>query len=273
MNDHAHFVAINYHGSSALPAYLLSLQVQDRSSWRMTIVDNSEDPEEVRRLETMADPDPRVEVRAAPRNLGYFGGAHWLLSEAGAEPAIWTIVSNMDVRLAEPAFVARLLRMDGTAPVLAPLVVGAPDGRPQNPYLVTRPTVRKMHQLRLAFSRPALAQTCQLVARMAELLRPRCDVAGLAPRPVYAPHGSFIPVHRRYFAEGGSLQHPVFLFGEEITIAERCRRLGLPVMFEPTLRVIHDRNQTTGVWRSRRILRAQAEAADYGYRLIAAASE
>jgi hypothetical protein len=163
--------------------------------------------------------------------------------------------------------------MDASAPVLAPLVVDGSHGRPQNPYLVTRPTPRTMRRLRLIFSRPVLAQTYQFAARVATMLRPRGNLEHLERRLVYAPHGSVVPVHRRYFLEGGSLEHPVFLFGEELTIAERCRQLGLPIMFEPSLRVIHDKHQTTGVWRSRWMLRAQAEAADYGYRLIARAPE
>jgi GT2 family glycosyltransferase len=271
MSDEVHFVVVNYRGSSALPAYLRSLQAQDCAFWRMTVVDNSADQQELRNLETVAEGEPRVKVRGAPDNLGYFGGAHWLLSQPGAKLATWTVVSNMDVRLAGPAFVGRLLQMDADAPVLAPLVVSAPDGRAQNPYLTTRPTAHTMLRLRLVFSRPVLAYAYQVAAQAGMMLRPRSELDGLARQLVYAPHGSIIPVHQRYFTEGGNLEHPVFLFGEELTIAEQCRRLGFPVMFEPSLRVIHDKHQTTGVWPSRRILRAKAEAADYGYKLIASA--
>lgn len=268
-----HFVVVNYHGAAALPGYLESLRGQDDPAWRMSVVDNTGDPAEADRLARAAGDDTRVRVCPAPGNLGYFGGAHWLLSRPGVEPADWTVVSNMDVRLAGPGFVRRLRGMDGGAPVLAPMVLGARDGRPQNPYLVDRPTVGAMRRLRLVFAHPVPAQAYGLAAwagtRLVAWARHRGPVpAEPRRRPVYAPHGSIIALHRRYFAAGGSLEHPVFLFNEEITLAERCRRLGLTVMFEPALLVIHDKHQATGVWRSRRVLRAQCEAAAYGYQLI-----
>jgi GT2 family glycosyltransferase len=119
------------------------------------------------------------------------------------------------------------------------------------------------------FSNPIIGQAAVLASEVKRRLRqPDARVDGCR-RPIYAPHGSVIAFHRRYFSEGGNLKHPVFLFNEELTIAEKCRRLGFTVMFEPSLRLIHDKHQATGMWRSGRILRAQAEAAEYGYRLIA----
>jgi GT2 family glycosyltransferase len=265
-----HFIVVNYHGSSTLPAYLESLLAQDCSSWHMTVVDNSENLRETQRLSYFASVSESVRIIAAPRNLGYFGAANWLMSQLDAELAEWTVVSNMDVRLRDSTFVGDLLDFDGGAPVLAPSIVSMPGGRPQNPYLVTRPSVRAMRRRKLMLSNPVIGQAAGLADEAKRRLWQRDDTcADARSRPVYAPHGSVIAFHRRYFAEGGDLEHPVFLFNEEITVAEKCRRLGFTVMFEPSLRLIHDKHQATGIWRSGRLLRAQAEAAEYGYRLIA----
>jgi hypothetical protein len=268
--EEVHFIAVNYRGSSALPTYLQSLLSQDCASWRMTVIDNSADPRETEQLSRFARVSESVRVVPAPRNLGYLGAAGWLMSQPGPAPAEWTVLSNMDIRLSDSTFVSGLLGVGDGAPVLAPSIVSMPGGWPQNPYLVTRPSVRAMRRRKLMLSNPIVGQAAGLAAETKLRFRKRDDAcADLRRRPVYAPHGSVIPFHRRYFTDGGDLEHPVFLFNEELTIAEKCRRLGFTVMFEPSLRVVHDRHQTTGVWRSWRVLRAQAEAAEYGYRLIA----
>jgi GT2 family glycosyltransferase len=236
----------------------------------MTVVDNSEDALETQRLVGFAGMSESVKIISAPRNLGYFGAADWLMSQPGPEPAEWTLVSNIDICLRDSTFIRNLLNFDGSAPVLAPSIVSTPDRRPQNPYLVERPSIRAMRRRKLMFSNPIIGQVAVLASELKTRLR-QPDAAGVdaCRRPVYAPHGSVIAFHKRYFTEGGNLKHPVFLFNEELTIAEKCRRLGFTVMFEPSLRLIHDKHQVIGMWRSGRILRAQAEAAEYGYRLIA----
>ncbi|MEO3816056.1 glycosyltransferase [Plantactinospora sp. B24E8] len=274
MTAAVHVVAVNYFGATALDGYLRSLLAQDCTNWRMTVVDNSDDTHELTKLHEVTRDHPRVSVRAAPGNLGYFGGARWLLDQT-PETAIWTVVSNVDVRLADPTFLTRLLTLDGRTPVVAPSVVGVPAGREQNPHLTTRPTVRQMRRLRTKLAHPLTAQASLLADRVRTRVRPRrspgtSDRASHA-RLIYAPHGSFIALHQRYFTAGGSLRHRPFLFGEEITVAEHCHRLGLPVLFEPALRVTHVEHQATGLLRSWRVLRAQVEAARYCHDIIAAA--
>jgi GT2 family glycosyltransferase len=236
----------------------------------MVVVDNSTDEREMARLRAAAVIDERVDVAEAPSNLGYFGAAHlWVSGRHGSVPE-WTIVSNMDIELADTYFVSRLLAMDDSAAVLAPHIVGSPAGRPGNPHLSTRPNVKQVRRLVRYQSSPALAQAYVLVSELLQRLPHRSADDQRTRRPIYSAHGSFIPIHRSFFESGGTLAHPVFLFGEEMTIAEQCRKLGLTVQFEPTLRAVHHAHQSTGRLRSRRVLAAQVEAARYCYRLIAA---
>ncbi|SCF28236.1 Glycosyltransferase, GT2 family [Micromonospora viridifaciens] len=270
MNDEVHFVAVNYRGSSALPAYLRSLHEQDSTCWRMTVIDNSEDVRETSSLIDMAGTSEQVKVVRAPGNLGYFGAAHWLTTHVDTVPATWTVISNMDIQLGTRTFVRDLLNMDASAPVLAPSVVAMPGGRAQNPYLLSRPSQLSMRRRRCMFANPVIGQAVILAGTVKSHLRKSFDEPGRTRRQaIYAPHGSFIPLHRRFFQEGGTLSHPIFLFAEEINIGEQCRRLGLTVMFEPALKAIHNEHQSTRLLRSWRILRAQGDAARYGQRLIA----
>ena len=106
--------------------------------------------------------------------------------------------------------------------------------------------------LNSVFSRPNLQSVyCRLAEIKAKiyaampggLTRRR---SGKSPRKIYAPHGACMIFHRRYFECGGALQYGAFLFGEEVAIAERVKRLGGTVVYEPDFRIIHNEHATTG---------------------------
>jgi GT2 family glycosyltransferase len=82
-------------------------------------------------------------------------------------------------------------------------------------------------------------------------------------RTIYAPQGSCLVFSRRYFEQGGSLEYPAFLFGEEIFVAETVLRLGLQVVYDPRLRVWHDEHASTGRLRSRKLARYVGQSAAY----------
>src|SRR2546427_119628 len=80
---------------------------------------------------------------------------------------------------------------------------------------------------------------------------------------IYAPHGALFIFSRRYFEAGGYLDGNLFLYGEEISVAEICRSLGLPVIYEPSLRVLHNEHQSTGRVISRFSFECQKNALRY----------
>jgi len=81
---------------------------------------------------------------------------------------------------------------------------------------------------------------------------------------VYAPHGAFMIFAREYFERGGTLDVGAFLFAEEGFVAETCRKLGLDVLYDPTIEVLHDEHVST---RHNAAIRGfHTSAADYIYR-------
>src|SRR5882762_7093902 len=80
---------------------------------------------------------------------------------------------------------------------------------------------------------------------------------------IYAAHGSFFIFSRRYFEAGGFLDGNLFLYGEEISVAEICRSLRLPVVYEPSLCVLHNEHQSTGKRISRFSYECQKNALRY----------
>jgi GT2 family glycosyltransferase len=70
---------------------------------------------------------------------------------------------------------------------------------------------------------------------------------------IYAPHGSCIIFNKNYFEKGGTLDHPTFLFGEEIFVGETAGRLGLKLLYLPEIKVLHYEHSSIGNFISRRI--------------------
>lgn len=260
-----HFIAVNYYGARAVACFLASLRAQSCEEWSLTIVDNSEDPAEVDRLQALADADHRIQIAAAPRNLGYFGGAHWCCAKGSAPIPEWTIVCNVDLELAKD-FVRELVDSDQGQYVTAPAILAEPGGRQQNPFMRNRPSVGVMFVRALVFRWWPVARMYGRVS--SALARTRRGGPVGPAHEIYAAHGSILPIHRRFFEAGGTLAHPVFLFNEELTIAEFVKRIGGAVRFEPRVRVVHREHQSTGRARPPRILRMQRDAAWYGYQLI-----
>ncbi|MEK7765553.1 MAG: hypothetical protein AAB368_04885, partial [bacterium] len=190
----------------------------------------------------------------------------------------WVIVSNADIAFPDAAFFDELIRSHAVAPsaVIAPAILSDRTGADQNPGMAERPSGRRMRFLRAAFSTYPTCLAYHLASyvkvRLLAAWNPlRASLRGLrarasapsAPYAIYAPHGAFMIFHRSYFDRGGTFDHGAFLFGEEIFIAETCRRLGLAVVHDPRLRVRHRDHVSTGMFPSRKVARFEREANAY----------
>lgn len=192
---------------------------------------------------------PGAEVLPAPRNLGYLGGCvhaldTWLAREQRLPD--WVCISNTDLELASD-FLERL----ATEAWPEDAGVAAPDiclvnGARQNPLLWRRPSrVMMLAYAVLARSRLfafAFNAGTQFRHDMRQVFR-------FMARPekstsIYAPHGSLMAIHRRFFERGAALAYGGTMYGEEIHVAEQARRAGLRVVWRQDLRAVHDQHAT-----------------------------
>ena len=174
-------------------------------------------------------------------NPGYFGGIRRLMKEHDPAGYDYCIVSNVDITVDEDFFV-RLVGLSGAEGRgwIAPQIWSEAEQRDRNPKIVERYSLRKLQVLRLLYRFPVLDWLyTRTVYRRKRYVR---HEAG----DVYAGHGSFIVLTRRYFERCGIIDYPVFLFCEEIYLAEECRRAGLRVCYEPSLRVCDAEHASTG---------------------------
>ena len=62
---------------------------------------------------------------------------------------------------------------------------------------------------------------------------------------IWLPHGSCIIVDFNTLKDSNFFNENIFLWGEEVIIAEKARRHGATVLFEPSLKVFHNEHSAT----------------------------
>lgn len=264
--------AVSYFGSKDIKKYLSSLVAQSYDKWKFIVVDNSESDEELGRLTQVTKIDPRAQVLQAPRNLGYFGAAEWATSHENLDSFSWLIVSNTDIQLASPDALRDLIAADAPSiGVVAPSIESQRDHRDQNPHLATRPSIAFMRRRRVLLGHPVTAQIIVLYSAMRSYLQVRKPKDAICPteaQEIYAAHGSFMAFSREFFVRGGNLRHPIFLFAEEVYVAEQCLALDLKTLYVPAIRVWHVEHGQMGHFRSRAMLKYMKQASHLAMQLI-----
>ncbi|MGH9680105.1 MAG: glycosyltransferase family 2 protein [Candidatus Acidiferrales bacterium] len=215
------------------------------------------------------------ELHELAANAGYFGaakaGVDRFLERQGGLPD-WIIVCNHDVLIEDRGFFARLFAQDvSAAGVIAPRIQLLPGRMDQNPFMRRRPGRLRWAGLRFSSSSYRVAEVWDWMSRKKRALQSYREAHSRNPAGrqkaerewIYAPHGSFFIFSRKYFEAGGFLDQNLFLYGEEIFVAETCRSLGLPVIYEPSLSVLHNEHTTTGRRVSRFSYECQKKALRY----------
>jgi len=269
-------VSVHYRSGGRILELLNCLRWQKGSpDAEIIIVDNSSGEEELARIRDAVKEFSNVELLVSPTNRGYFGGARFAFDhylERGDELPDWLIVCNHDVLIEDAEFFEKLFQLDPrSAGVIAPRIRVSGTNLDQNPFMRHRPNWLRWASLRFIHSNYGLAAFWCWLSRQKQALRShwgarRSKTASMQNGRgefIYAPHGAFFIFSRRYFEAGGYLDGNLFLYGEEISVAEICRSLGLPIIYEPSLRVLHKEHQSTGKRLSRFTYKCQKRALQY----------
>jgi GT2 family glycosyltransferase len=269
-------ITVNYKSTDSVLAFLGSLERTDAfSQLKVIIVDNSPGEEGLSRVRAAVMKYANAELHKSATNRGYFGAARLAFDhyvEHGKSLPDWVIVCNPDVQIEDKEFFSKLFCQDPeTGGVIAPRIQALPGRVDQNPFMRRRPSPLRWAHLRFISSNYGVAVLWDWLWRRKWEFRARLGSRrggsfpnGKAKREsIYAAHGSFFIFSRRYFEAGGFLDGNLFLFGEEISVAEICRSLELPVVYEPSLRVLHREHQSTGKVLTRFTYECQKRALRY----------
>ncbi len=252
-------ITVNYKGERSTLELLASLSLLNGfSSLDVIVADNRSGEENLLQLRAAIADWPNVQLLVSDTNRGYFGAAKFAYDRyqaQGHELPNWTIVCNHDVVINDLEFLLKLCSQDWrNTGVLAPRVRLVETGADQNPFMLCPPGRWRRFTMRFYSSCYPLGVLWDWLSRQKRSLREM--FASDAPTPqlpqqIYAAHGSFLIFSRSYFLAGGVFDDSLFLFGEEIAVAETCRKLGLKIFYAPGLQVLHAEHSSVGPAMSR----------------------
>ena len=251
---------VNYHSYDSLYNYLNSID---------TAVEHTADP--IRLTVAVADNTmPAVAINYVPQhfsmrviptneNKGYFKAIRLLMEAIDPKSFDYAIISNVDVLVSNDFFSAlsSFTHPSNRLGWIAPEIYSKAQNFDFNPQAVTRYSLKKLKALRLMFKYPWILWLKQ------KLLHKYRNVKIHRSGQIYAGHGSFIILTNLFFREYGIIDYPQFLYGEEIYLAEVCRRHQLQVYYVPQIRIVDIGRVSTGNIPSRQFCHYNHDAIDY----------
>ena len=269
-------LTVDYHSADLTARMVESLtRLRRFDKTLLVIVRNGFDSGVAKSTQLHCQSTENVWLHNCTTNRGYFGGAkqglQWFQEARGDLPP-WIIVCNNDIRFEQTDFLERLRQLDASkVGVIAPRILSCRTGLNQNPFMVRRPGRWRVSELRfwlknyyLAFLHEKLSQWKRTGMHLRKRFSERkLGGPGSLSGAIYAPHGSFLIFSNEFFKRGGFLDDGSFLYHEEISVAEICRSIGLPIMYHSELCVLHDEHSTTGPRFNRTIYKQQKQSFEY----------
>ena len=232
---------VTYNSNCELDNYLRSLinssiKVADRITLDIMVADNALVYNPITLSETEVLSHINLSYYHFPHNPGYFGAVRELMSKTDISKYDYIIISNVDVTV-DNGFFNTLLskKYDEKTGWIATSILSQTEGRDRNPAVLKRYSKAKLRFLSLKHRIPLLN-----VLYNKTLYKRKKYKSQYSAMPIYAGHGSFILLSHNYFSHCGIIDYPMFLFCEELYLAEMCHKSGLTVYYDPSM-IVYDK--------------------------------
>ena len=264
------FVPVNYNSYDALETYIasvgkaLEVAADPTIEVKIHVADNSTS----QKADANNCPWPMVQYQLSHYdNPGYLPAALKTVYSEDYASYDYIIISNVDVTLDDTFFTAlRDLKADADTVWIAPFIWSPSEQRDVNPKILERYTKKRLRLLRLLFACPPLyyLYTRTLYRRKVS----RSEESGVRSedykyKNIYAGHGSFMIFRPEIFLQEPKLDYPVFLFCEEIYMAEMALRIGKKVTHCPSVKVWDKEHASTGLMNLWRYCKYNHDALSY----------
>lgn len=256
---HVIIYCVNYNSYDCLHNYLLSIDNAAKEAIhsvdvQVVVADNSAPV-----IPTAYTPDNfSLHVFPTGQNRGYFGAVRYAMGKIQPTDYDYTIISNVDLTLTKDFFTSLTNRQtEKDTGWIAPAILSKTHHIDFNPQAINRYSPRKMRLLRLMFRYPLLMKLKR------KLLHHINEIKDCKPGQIYAGHGSLIILTKEFIKRCGIIDYPVFLFGEEIFLAELCRKNGMKVIYDPDIIVNDIGSVSTSKILKPQFCRHNYEAIDY----------
>jgi GT2 family glycosyltransferase len=193
-----------------------------------------------------------VQIISPPHNLGYLGGCAYAFKAWMKKDSLpdFVAISNTDLHL--PTNLELLFKDVPNDVGLCSPIVQDKHGHQQNPHLRQRLPSKVLQRYIQIFKFPPIGSLYLLLnqlkrnVQISSRYRPSTASPLASGRiDLYAAHGSIFFLTKKFFEQGGSLDHWHLLYGEELYIAEQLRASRLRAVCDSSVTVIHEAHSTT----------------------------
>jgi GT2 family glycosyltransferase len=181
-----------------------------------------------------------------PANSGYLGGINYGIGHALESSPEWIVCCNADIVFIDPNFIRNLSEVDVPSDVmaLAPMILTR-NGHNQNPFWENRFTKIRWLFYRVYYCNYFIYVLISLCNALRHRLKGGRGVRIVSPlyekaKTIYAPHGACFILNRKYFKFYPFMDEAVFLWTEELVLAETIRNVKGSVWYAPELKVLHN---------------------------------
>lgn len=185
------------------------------------------------------------------KNLGYLHGCLYGFKSYNEEYE-WAVISNTDIDFVSDTFFSKFLdsHYDSQIGCIGPDITLKVTGKHQNPFALSRPGKALMKFRKVVYANYVLYS---LYYKLSDLKSKISHVETQKKSGyVYGVHGSVIILRKECTDKFLEDDIQIFMYGEELYVAERLKENQLLSYYDMDLKIIHNENQVTGKIASRR---------------------
>ena len=198
----------------------------------------------------------KIELITPDKNLGYFGALNFALDYIAEKFKTYpdkVIFSNTDISLLSSDLIQNIskLKIETNVACVGPAIFKEGISVNQNPFMMNRVSRGKLLFLKTLFSNYSAYLLYQWFAYLKEntFAATKKEVPNM---DVYALHGSFLIFGKSFLTScNHMLKDAPFLFGEEIFLAEICRREEFVLNYNKAFSIMHHEHSVTGKYKSK----------------------
>ena len=258
------FVPVNYKSYNVLDEYIKAIsEAMDETKDDNLIVDiyvadNSPEPQEINKDFNIE----RLNIKVFNyNNPGYLNAALRTIYSVDSSIYNYIIISNVDVIVDKSIFIEfKKLNLDKQTVWIAPSIYSASEKRDVNPKNTERYSKQRLQNLRHLFRFPILYRlyTKTFYKQKISTITPQ-----KSQQDIYAAHGSFMIFTNEFFKKCPSLNYPVFLFCEELFLAETVRQIGCKATYCPSIKIRDKEHASTSKMNLSKYCKYNYEALTY----------
>lgn len=244
-------ITVNFGETNRTKELIDSIPLMSKEdSIKVAIADNFSSYKSKQELEEIKKESKlEIEIFYFKKNYYYWPAANKILlnlkKTAGKLPD-WVLICNNDITFLDDKFFKQLKKLNKNKfPIIGPSIINQ-EGKTLNPFLISPYSKTEGIFWNFYFLSFLISKIMILLKKMIEwfILKKSKNING-SNEKVYAIHGSAILFSKDFFMKGGYLDVNFEMYGEELSLAEIAKKLDLPIIYYPKLKVMHNEHSST----------------------------